>query len=429
MAMIDPKKQKKPLYNQLDLDTGDGVNEAPAAGGNEWEDGESEDNDGQSSLPPSADNGAQAKDDTAGSSVDNDADQLPGQKDLETALSRKEDIIDKGELAERLGRAFTQLGAGAYGMKSGADLSNLQFEKTDWDKRRTLAQGKYDKDLGALVAKYKADLAAHKPKDLQMAKGVMQKGTRMPAYANPSSPTGYSDIKGQPIDVVPYKPDAMDRKFAPQLRQVGDKMMEYDPNTKAFKEVNVGLSEVIPGSGIMLNPKEEQTLSKIQDKVKGDKEFSKLTEADRVAQQAKTALDDSDKNPVSYSTFQGLMAQLAQGGGQRLSNEDIKQFGSGSKDIISRAEAFIQRNEDGTMTVKNKQYFEDLIKALSEGNKKLKEERLDALAKQHASSFRPFRGKADQLKKVLIGGEVAAEPAAPTEAGGRRTLKPGEKLP
>jgi hypothetical protein len=37
-----------------------------------------------------------------------------------------------GRIAERLGQALTQLGAGAYGMKHGVDMSGLKFDKADW---------------------------------------------------------------------------------------------------------------------------------------------------------------------------------------------------------------------------------------------------------------------------------------------------------
>lgn len=60
-------------------------------------------------------------------------------KDIENeykqALSeykQDKDAAKWGRIAESLGQALTQLGAGAYGLKHGVDLSGIKFDKADW---------------------------------------------------------------------------------------------------------------------------------------------------------------------------------------------------------------------------------------------------------------------------------------------------------
>lgn len=71
--------------------------------------------------------------------------------DLKEKLNAKydadKDNIQWQELAERLAHALTQIGAGMAGMKSGADMSSLKFDKKD-----------YSKDLDRILTKYSADL-------------------------------------------------------------------------------------------------------------------------------------------------------------------------------------------------------------------------------------------------------------------------------
>jgi hypothetical protein len=46
--------------------------------------------------------------------------------------NKDKDAAKWGQFAERMGQALTQLGAGAYGLKHGTDLSGIKFDKTDW---------------------------------------------------------------------------------------------------------------------------------------------------------------------------------------------------------------------------------------------------------------------------------------------------------
>ena len=66
--------------------------------------------------------------------------QLSELKDLETTYRNEakasKDEIAKRELAENMGHALAQLGAGIQGMNTGVDMSSgLKFSKTDWNKR------------------------------------------------------------------------------------------------------------------------------------------------------------------------------------------------------------------------------------------------------------------------------------------------------
>jgi hypothetical protein len=54
---------------------------------------------------------------------------------LGTEFAEAKKSLENRELAERLAQAFTQLGAGLYGMKTGQDMSGLKFDKADWGKR------------------------------------------------------------------------------------------------------------------------------------------------------------------------------------------------------------------------------------------------------------------------------------------------------
>lgn len=63
-------------------------------------------------------------------------------KDAQDAYEMAESKVEKRELAEKLAHAVTQLGAGLHGLKTGADMSGLKFEKSDWEKKmdRNLAK-------------------------------------------------------------------------------------------------------------------------------------------------------------------------------------------------------------------------------------------------------------------------------------------------
>jgi len=63
------------------------------------------------------------------------------------------------QLAEKVGHALTQIGAGMYGLKHGVDMSGVKFDKTDWasvlDKRLKILDtemGQLERELGREVA-------------------------------------------------------------------------------------------------------------------------------------------------------------------------------------------------------------------------------------------------------------------------------------
>jgi len=77
--------------------------------------------------------------------------ELKKSKDLALAAykSEKDDIKWSG-IYEKLGQAFAQLGAGMYGLKSGLNMSGLQFDKTDWTDAYKAAKDELDMKLGLL---------------------------------------------------------------------------------------------------------------------------------------------------------------------------------------------------------------------------------------------------------------------------------------
>lgn len=53
-------------------------------------------------------------------------------------------------IAETIANAFGQLGAGAYGLKHGVDLSGIKFNRTDWEKKIDRVSSELDRKLGVL---------------------------------------------------------------------------------------------------------------------------------------------------------------------------------------------------------------------------------------------------------------------------------------
>ncbi len=75
--------------------------------------------------------------------------------DLQDAYRKEynatQDKVQLQELAEKMGHALAQLGAGYQGLKTGIDMTTgLKFDKTDWNKRMELAQEKLRTDLADL---------------------------------------------------------------------------------------------------------------------------------------------------------------------------------------------------------------------------------------------------------------------------------------
>ena len=60
------------------------------------------------------------------------------------------------QIAETLGQALVQLGAGAYGLKHNVDVSGLQFNKTDWSKNIDQATKDLDRKLAGAVGEERA---------------------------------------------------------------------------------------------------------------------------------------------------------------------------------------------------------------------------------------------------------------------------------
>lgn len=67
-------------------------------------------------------------------------------RDLKTV---RDDAINRNEwlsVAETLGQALVQLGAGYHGLRTGRDLSGIQFQKKDWSKNIDQIMDKYKVD-------------------------------------------------------------------------------------------------------------------------------------------------------------------------------------------------------------------------------------------------------------------------------------------
>lgn len=70
-------------------------------------------------------------------------------KEAQDLFKEAENKLEKRELAEKLGHALTQLGAGMHGLKTGTDMSGLKFDKADWDRRLEMQLGKFRDALDA----------------------------------------------------------------------------------------------------------------------------------------------------------------------------------------------------------------------------------------------------------------------------------------
>jgi GH24 family phage-related lysozyme (muramidase) len=56
-------------------------------------------------------------------------------KTLQDLFTEGKKNLEQRELAERVGQALTQLGAGLYGRSTGTDMSGLKFQPSNWDKK------------------------------------------------------------------------------------------------------------------------------------------------------------------------------------------------------------------------------------------------------------------------------------------------------
>lgn len=73
----------------------------------------------------------------------------------QAALKQFQETKDQNQwlqVAESLGQALTQLGAGIYGLKHNVDMSGIQFNKNDWSRNLDQAQRELDSKLGLAAA-------------------------------------------------------------------------------------------------------------------------------------------------------------------------------------------------------------------------------------------------------------------------------------
>lgn len=358
---------------------------------------------------------------------------LPTQtNDIKQAYEKQSSNRDWAELADKVAQGLVRYGAATAGAKKGVEIGALKPDLYDYNSARDRDLKKYATDLGDVKERDKtlAGLIASGAKQkepidsLQAAQHVVNADNGKPVYLQKGKP-GYYDENMQPVaNTKPFEPQQKD--YSKRTVQVGDKVFSYDPNKDSMKEMDLAQNEVAPG--VKLNPKEEQKLQKVTNDFNKDPEIKQMKAANRIAQQAKNALVQSDTNPVSYSTFQGLMSQLAQGGGQRLTDQDIKQFGSGSQAILDQADQYIQKKGDGTITIQNKAYFNKLIDSLQKGNQQLYNDRAAELAQQQSKVFTPFRGKPEVLQGILTGQDSSSKQAdkGPAQPGARKAVTADE---
>lgn len=81
------------------------------------------------------------------------------QSDLKDVYEKNKGTVQWAQLADTLGKAFTQLAAGMYGMRTGTDMSGVKFKPSDWsDKYRRLID-EYEMGLKAAQEKTKGEQA------------------------------------------------------------------------------------------------------------------------------------------------------------------------------------------------------------------------------------------------------------------------------
>ena len=168
---------------------------------------------------------------------------------LSTLQKEKRDEKTKNrwmQIAEKVGHALVQYGAGAYGMKHGVDMSGLKFDKTDWHKRlvqdlkliddeiNLLETGKVSarkqiesardriRDAGKLRADYEVDA-------LKMAQKDKLARDKLTAAAKKEDPTDEVLKKGQ----VKAEEDAM-KVFHEQKKDIRKK----SPMVHGLKQIN-----------------------------------------------------------------------------------------------------------------------------------------------------------------------------------------------
>lgn len=83
---------------------------------------------------------------------------------IENWYNQEKDRLDKAELIESLGQAFTQLGAGLYGAKHGVDMSGLQFQKKDWGRKMDRLLDQFKERKRAVAGEQVAEEQAVKEK-------------------------------------------------------------------------------------------------------------------------------------------------------------------------------------------------------------------------------------------------------------------------
>jgi hypothetical protein len=107
-------------------------------------------------------------------------------KTLEDLFAEGKKSLENRELAERVGHALAQLGAGLHGLQTGTDMSGLKFQKSDWDKkmdnlisefreRNRKAEVQAKKDEKAKAKQEKADATAKGKTEKATEESVKQK--------------------------------------------------------------------------------------------------------------------------------------------------------------------------------------------------------------------------------------------------------------
>lgn len=263
-----------------------------------------------------------------------------------------------GELGEKLGHALTQLGAGYAGMQSGADLSGLKFDKTDWQGKAGLDLSEYkgeqdtkDKEMGeqlglaGKLALRKPEKAAKEP-TRSPVRGAVEKGTKLPVFLDPSSPTGYSNALHKPAEVIPYEKDTEERVYSDMVPDQNLLTESGQPVYRLNTKSNTGkfATKLVNADG---SPLQENTKTKVgidPKAVLDNKQIEKISDGkaavellDRIGEQTNQIEQVGRVNNTANTVAQWL-------------NMDDKEFSAFKGDVTDTLNRYIKTMTGAQMT-------------------------------------------------------------------------------
>jgi hypothetical protein len=309
---------------------------------------------------------------------------IPGQQQaLSDQQTEKEGRKDWAELADVIAQNLAKIGAAKQGLKSGADLSQLDIKGYDWSKARDRDLSRYktekdtlgerEKSLAGLIA-----LGAKKPKEdktrlIDVQHMVDERGHNV--YRIEGQP-GYYDENWNPVEGVKYKKEP--------------------PAPK----------EPSPFLGIA---KENQLTRAQQDY---EKNISKETTTAGAIDEVKQILAEALTNPAAY---QGLGAKMPRVMGEvgNLTKDEQERYSAGSASVQDRVNQTIEKLSSGTIEPKNQKFLMDLINTMEKANK--------ARIEAKTNKFVGGRSKILKLEPEELKGYLGLDSAAPQQPGAPST--------